>query len=472
MNKFITLSICLITLVTYSQQTPQRNLYGFNKYAINPAYAGASGCTQINFSHLNQWVKVDGAPLTSMISANGLLSKKIGVGGQILVDQIGMIQQVSAMGSASYGITIAETHKIRLGASLGYNQYRIDASNAIAFDSGDPIVEGGEQAGGTINTNIGLLYQWKNLELSLGSQQLIQSTSNMSFSGLDGYGLRRHMNGYIAYNQQLGTSWLLTPSIFTKGTNNGYQVDFNTDACYKNYIFGGLGYRTSVGLIARAGIQVQELFFIGYAYETPLSNIASYSSGSHEIVLGIKFCKKEPKILPEIVALKKEDVADSMANEIKNVEIEPIPTMDTVFITRVDTVYIKSVIEEVAEVEQIEIQKKEFIPVDKDILFEFDKAIVQKESFGALESIVNIMNSNESLNISLKGHTDDQGPNAYNVKLSENRVSAVLDFLKANGIDSNRIVIEALGEKRPVADNKSLSGRKLNRRVEVRFLGQ
>ena len=245
MNKIITLSICLITLVTYSQQTPQRNLYGFNKYAINPAYAGASGCTQINFSHLNQWVNVDEAPLTSMISANGLLSEKIGIGGQILVDQIGMIQQVSAMGSASYGITIAETHKIRLGASFGYNQYRIDASNAIAFDSGDPIVEGGEQAGGTINTNIGLLYKWKNLELSLGSQQLIQSTSNMSFSGLDGYGLRRHINGYLAYNQKLGTNWLLTPSIFTKGTNNGYQVDFNTDACYKNYIFGGLGYRTS-----------------------------------------------------------------------------------------------------------------------------------------------------------------------------------------------------------------------------------
>ena len=83
---------------------------------------------------------------------------------------------------------------------------------------------------------------------------------------------------------------------------------------------------------------------------------------------------------------------------------------------------------------------------------------------------MNILNSNDALNISLKGHTDDQGPDAYNEKLSENRVSAVLDFLKANGIDSNRIVIEALGEKRPVADNKSLSGRKLNRRVEVRFI--
>ena len=51
MKKIISLSICLLSLVSYSQQTPQRNLYGYNKYAINPAYAGASGCTQINFLH-------------------------------------------------------------------------------------------------------------------------------------------------------------------------------------------------------------------------------------------------------------------------------------------------------------------------------------------------------------------------------------------------------------------------------------
>ena len=200
MKKIISISICLISLVSFSQQTPQRNLYGFNKYAINPAYAGSKGCTELHFSHLNQWVKVEGAPLTSMITANGLVGKSLGVGGQILVDQIGMIQQVSAMGTGSYGFTIAKTHKLRFGASFGYNQYRIDASNAIAFDSGDPIIDGGEQAGGTINTNIGLLYQWKNLEVSLGSQQVIQSTTNMSLAGIDGYGLRRHMNAYIAYN--------------------------------------------------------------------------------------------------------------------------------------------------------------------------------------------------------------------------------------------------------------------------------
>jgi len=469
MKKIISLSICLLSLVSYSQQTPQRNLYGYNKYAINPAYAGASGCTQINFSHLNQWVKVEGAPLTSMISANGLIGKSLGVGGQVLVDQIGMIQQVSAMGSLSYGLTIGKTHNIRLGASIGYNQYRIDASDAIAFENGDPIIEGGEQAGGTVNSNIGILYQWKNLEISVGAQQLIQSTSNMSFAGIDGFGLRRHLNGLVAYNQKIGNSWMLTPSIYTKGTNNGYQLDINADATYNKYISGGIGYRTSVGLIARAGIQVQDLFFIGYAYETPMSNIASYSSGSHEILLGIKFCKKKPKTIPEIAETNKKAL-DTTNNTLRNEEIAEIPAMDTIVITRVDTVYIEAAVEEVVEVKQTQAEKKEFIPIEKNVLFEFDKAVVQKGSFGALESIVNILNTKSELKISLKGHTDAQGPENYNVMLSKNRVSAVKDFLLANGISADRIIIEALGEKVPIADNSSSEGRKLNRRVEVRFI--
>ena len=469
MKKIISLSICLLSLVSYSQQTPQRNLYGYNKYAINPAYAGASGCTQINFSHLNQWVKVEGAPLTSMISANGLIGKSLGVGGQVLVDQIGMIQQVSAMGSLSYGLTIGKTHNIRLGASIGYNQYRIDASDAIAFENGDPIIEGGEQAGGTVNSNIGILYQWKNLEISVGAQQLIQSTSNMSFAGIDGFGLRRHLNGLVAYNQKIGNSWMLTPSIYTKGTNNGYQLDINADATYNKYISGGIGYRTSVGLIARAGIQVQDLFFIGYAYETPMSNIASYSSGSHEILLGIKFCKKKPKTIPEIAETNKKAL-DTTNNTLRNEEIAEIPAMDTIVITRVDTVYIEAAVEEVVEVKQTQAEKKEFIPIEKNVLFEFDKAVVQKGSFGALESIVNILNAKSELKISLKGHTDAQGPENYNVMLSKNRVSAVKDFLLANGISADRIIIEALGEKVPIADNSSSEGRKLNRRVEVRFI--
>ena len=114
--------------------------------------------------------------------------------------------------------------------------------------------------------------------------------------------------------------------------------------------------------------------------------------------------------------------------------------------------------------------KPTFNPIDKDILFEFDKSIVKRESFAELESIINILNSRPNMKISLKGHTDAVGPDAYNIKLSKNRVAAVREFLLSNGIEDDRILIEALGEKVPVAENNSEAGRKKNRRVEVRFI--
>jgi len=473
MKRIISICICFVSLVSYSQQTPQRNVYGYNKYSINPAYAGATACTEINFSHLNQWVKVEGAPLTSLFSANGRIGKSLGVGGQVVVDQIGMIQQVSGLASLSYGLTFASEHHLRVGTSFGYNQYRVDPTTAIAFDPDDPIVNGGVQSSGTINLELGILYAWKNLELSVGSKQFIQSTSNMPIAGVDGYGLKRHLNSLISCNLNIGDKWRLTPSLFTKGTNNGYQLDMNADACYKDFIYGGLGYRTSVGIIGRLGIQIQDLFFVGYAYEAPMSNIASYSSGSHEVILGIKFCKKEKKKeLPPIAEVKKEE-PDSTQNETRKepIAVEP-PAMDTIVITRVDTVYIEAAVVEVKEerIEEIKEVKPSFKPIDKDILFEFDKSLVKRESFAELESIINILNSRPEMKISLKGHTDSQGSDTYNEKLSKNRVAAVREFLISNGIENNRILIEALGEKVPVAENSSEAGRKKNRRVEVRFI--
>ena len=473
MKRIISICICFVSLVSYSQQTPQRNVYGYNKYSINPAYAGATACTEINFSHLNQWVKIEGAPLTSLFSANGRIGKSFGLGGQVMVDQIGMIQQVSGLISLSYGFSIANDHHIRIGTSLGYNQYRVDPTSAIAFDPDDPIINGGIQAGGTINMELGLMYAWKGLELSVGSKQFIQSTSNMPVTGVDGYGLRRHLNSLIAYNVNFGDKWRFTPSLFAKGTNNGYQLDMNADVCYKDFIYGGLGYRTSVGVIGRLGIQIQDLFFIGYAYEAPMSNIASYSSGSHEVILGIKFCKKDKKDeIPPIAEVKKEEPDTTRIETRKEpIATEP-PAMDTVVITKIDTVYIEAPIVEVKEekIEEVIEVKPTFKPIDKDILFEFDKSIVKRESFVELESIINILNSRPNMKISLKGHTDSQGSDAYNINLSKNRVSAVREFLISNGIDDNRILIEALGEKVPVAENNSEAGRKKNRRVEVRFI--
>lgn len=452
-----------------AQQLQQSNTYGYNLYSLNPAFAGASGCTEVNFSHLNQWVKIEGAPVTSTLSANTRFGKELGVGGQIFVDKIGMLRQVSGLASVAYGYRFLKEHYVRAGVSFGYNQYRLDPSSAVVFDPNDPIVNGGVQSAGTVNTEFGITYQWKNLQLGWATKQLIQAYSNFGYTNLNGYGLRRHSNFFASYNYIINPTWTVRPSILAKGTNNGYQMDINADAVYKNLIFGGLGYRTKVGLIARVGVNIQNMFFLGYAYETPMSNIASYSAGSHEVIIGLKFCKKQKEKQPE---LTKTTPKDSM-----NLK----PRVDTVLITKVDTVYIEKVVERIVEktvpVEnnntttgnsEVAIKNRE--KLYKPILFIFDKTIVQPNSVADLEAVLQSLKEHPNLKVELEGHTDSKGENNYNDKLSKDRVNAVRNYLIKNGVDKSRIKIKYFGEGRPVETNDSAQGRRQNRRVDVRFI--
>ncbi len=456
---FILASFCS-TLTSFSQQTPQSNVYGYNRFSLNPAYAGERGCTEVFFSHLNQWTRIEGAPVTSLISANSRIGQKWGIGGSVLVDQLGMLQQVAASGSASYGFVLSKEHKIRIGLTAGYYQFRLNPDGAVAFDLMDNIVNGGSQSSSSINSEVGFLYQFKGLEASFSSKQVLQTFSNFGYSGLDGYGLKRHFIGLLAYKFDLGSNVSLKPSLLYKGINATAQLDVNADLLYKNFIHGGLGYRTGVGLIGRVGFNVRDLFFIGYAYEAPLQNIASYGAGSHELIVGLKLCR-EPK-LPPVDAISSTKKAEKI-DTIYSVE----HVVDTLIVERVDTVYIeapqlkKASDEEANRVLNLASQKLEF---------ENDKSIILKKSYGELESLTNMLLLRPDLKIRLEGHTDNNGSEAYNLELSKNRVLAVKDFLVANGVEASRIETAYFGESKPIADNSTEEGKAKNRRVEMHYI--
>jgi hypothetical protein len=193
-----------------------------------------------------------------------------------------------------------------------------------------------------------------------------------------------------------------------------------------------------------------------------MSNIAGYSAGSHEFMLGLRFCKKEKT--------KPEQVKAAPIDSSQIAKVEPIIQIDTVYITRVDTVFIEKIAEaKNTMTEEMQLKNEGQLPI-KSILFEFDKAIVQKVSFGELESLINLLNTRPKLIIALEGHTDAKGQESYNVNLSKNRVNAVKEFLVANGIKEDRIKINYFGENKPKAENETPEGRKINRRVDIYFI--
>ncbi|MCF8409493.1 MAG: PorP/SprF family type IX secretion system membrane protein [Crocinitomicaceae bacterium] len=460
MKKIICFVFAAVSLVSIAQQTPQSNVYTYNRFSINPAYTGASGCTEINFSHLNQWVKVEGAPLTSYVGVNTRLGKNIGIGGQVLVDKIGMINQVTGMGAISYGLTFAKFHTLRFGLGVGYNQYRVNPTSAIAFDNQDPIINGGSQSSGTLNSELGIFYQWKNLELSVASKQLLQTYTNFGYTSLDGYGLRRHFNALAAYRINVNNNLAIKPSVFMKGINTGMQTDLNADVIYKSFIQAGIGYRTQVGLIARAGINIQDLFFIGYAYETPMRNIASFSSGSHEVILGLKFCKSKKK--QEIVEIIEIDSSFNMAKK----STEPI-IQDTVFVQKTDTVFITKG----SGISNDEVNTI-LLSVERNLLFEKQLFNIQTKSFEELKSLAQVLALRQDIMIEVEGHTDNRGDDAENMQLSKDRANEVKAYLVKNGIEGNRVKVSYYGETKPMGNNESESGRQMNRRVRIKIINK
>lgn len=103
----------------------------------------------------------------------------------------------------------------------------------------------------------------------------------------------------------------------------------------------------------------------------------------------------------------------------------------------------------------------------KNIFFDVNKFELKPESFVELDNIVLLMKENPALKIRINGHTDNTGKPADNLKLSNNRANAVIQYIISKGIDAKRLSSKGLGETEPIADNSSEEGRSKNRRTEM-----
>ncbi len=101
------------------------------------------------------------------------------------------------------------------------------------------------------------------------------------------------------------------------------------------------------------------------------------------------------------------------------------------------------------------------------IYFDTAKATLRPDSQPALEALLGVLEARPETRFVIEGHTDSQGDDAYNQKLSEDRAASVVAWLVERGIDAGRLTPKGFGESRPVAENTTETGRQLNRRVEV-----
>lgn len=111
--------------------------------------------------------------------------------------------------------------------------------------------------------------------------------------------------------------------------------------------------------------------------------------------------------------------------------------------------------------------EKDSIKITDVIYFDTGKATIQSRSFDLLDEIAKVMVDHpELLKIRVEGHTDSDGNDAANLKLSQARAQSVVDYLVSHGVDKGRLDPRGFGETSPIAENTTKEGKEKNRRVE------
>ncbi len=105
------------------------------------------------------------------------------------------------------------------------------------------------------------------------------------------------------------------------------------------------------------------------------------------------------------------------------------------------------------------------------IYFEYDKAIIKKESYDILDAVASTLQGNPSISlIEIQGHTDERGNDAYNLDLSDRRAASVKTYLVGKGVEDNRLTSQGYGETQPLVREQNEKAYAKNRRVAFLIL--
>jgi OOP family OmpA-OmpF porin len=107
----------------------------------------------------------------------------------------------------------------------------------------------------------------------------------------------------------------------------------------------------------------------------------------------------------------------------------------------------------------------------RGINFDFNSAVVKPVSYPVLDDAARVLKAKPKMRVEIGGHTDSVGPDSYNMKLSNERANAVREYLiRYHNVETYRLIAVGYGETQPIADNRTRSGRDMNRRIEFKIL--
>tara|TARA_B100000524_G_scaffold347731_1_gene250329 strand:- start:38 stop:967 length:930 start_codon:yes stop_codon:yes gene_type:complete len=287
--RFLLILSLLISNLIFTQSSPKLSNYEFSPLVYNPAYAGSEDGITISSIYSTQWLGFEGAPKTQFLSLHSMIHPKIGLGLNIINDQIGATNETSILANFAYKINLDRNWKLSMGIKTGFGAYLFDflslsientneintltdkkVSYNFNFGTGFYVYNGKVFIGFSIpNLTISKLYDSAN-------QEIAKSTPNFYFS-----------SGYkVLLNDEISI-WPTILLRLTKGAPVSSLINLNLNWNEKFYSSVNLDPKASIG--GYFGIKVIEKFIIGYSYESSINKFNNYNNGNHSIFFKINF---------------------------------------------------------------------------------------------------------------------------------------------------------------------------------------
>jgi len=295
-NVFLLL-FSVLCLGAMAQQLPQFSQYRLNDYVYNPAVAGSNPYNEAKSNNRYQWVGITDAPRTYILSVHGQhRSKKVGLGGCLFTDIVGPTRRTGVYFTYAYHLKLNEKMKLSFGLNGGIMQFMIDASKITLRDPVDAVI--GNQLQSVLLPDFGAGFYLYSDKFYIGGSvpQIFQNKikfADYSYTSLSK--LATHYYVTAGYKFDLGEDFKLEPSVVVKYVDPApVQTDMGLRAIYREKFWLGAALRTKDAVSALVGYVYQENLTFGYSYDFTTTNIKNYSTGTHEIMIGIKFNKKPP----------------------------------------------------------------------------------------------------------------------------------------------------------------------------------
>lgn len=283
----LVVSVLIIAAIANAQQQPIISNYLSNPYIINKAYIGYQEDTEVNL--LAKTFFVGFADKNPGFQSLNLATRTdyYGLGIALTNDYFGNTRKLGLGITYAYHIDMGN-NALSFALSPKFSQFGMDQSDYVFFDDNDDVITNAKENKLVFDADFGLLFYSDNYSAGISISNLLEPNVSLGGNISDENRLLRTYNFMGAYNHAFSDDVKVEPSILLTYSPLHFYYDVNVRTHLKNLFWIGAGYKQIQAFNVMFGIDYKNYRF-AYSYDHNLSSISKYSSGSHEICIGIRF---------------------------------------------------------------------------------------------------------------------------------------------------------------------------------------